>query len=313
MAAYLPNQDWRLEEGAVRGAPVANPNRQPRAEQNVRRSNERSRSNQRRSQRDDRRDRPGQWQYACGLCQEDHPLSSCDRFLQLTPYQRYETIERRSYCRNCLARSHLAPDCTSLSACRRCDYRHHTLIHGAPQLDNSIQPPAPASVLKWNLVFIPTATIRIVGEDPTTWATLRALMIQGSSMSRLSYSSFQRLGLRSFTFLGRRFTTFKIKPRNLNATWTLKVHALITDELPYKPYCDPIIEDPTRDFTGGSLADVDPRSNTPIEIELGADTYSAIYQEGRTFSGVGGVYGYQTELGYVLAGPIRNLPLNSPY
>ncbi|XP_073845464.1 uncharacterized protein [Musca autumnalis] len=207
----------------------------------------------------------------------------------------------------------LAPDCPSLTACRRCDYRHHTLIHGAPQLDNSIQPPAPATVLKWNLVFVPTATIRVVGDDPYSWATLRALINKGASMSRISYSSFQRMGLRSFTFLGRRFTTFKIKARNLNATWTFKVHAFITDELPYNPYCDPIIEDPTRDFTGGSLADVDPRSNTPIELELGADTYSAIYQEGRTFSGVGGVYGYQTELGYVLAGPTRNLPLNSPY
>ncbi|XP_073840353.1 uncharacterized protein [Musca autumnalis] len=312
MAAYLPNQDWRLEEGAQRGAPAANSNRQPRAEQNVRRHGERSRSNQRRGQREERRDRPSYWQYACGLCHEDHALSLCERFLQLTPYQRYETVERRSYCRNCLARSHLAPDCPSLTACRRCDHRHHTLIHGAPQLSNSLQPPTPSQVLRWNLVMIPTATIRIMGEEARLWASVRALVHQGSAMSRISYASFQRIGLRSFLYLGRRFTTLKIQARNENSTWALRVHALVTDELPYRPYIDPIIEDPTMDFGGGSLADVDPRSNTPIEVELGADAYSAIVQEGRTFSGVGDVYGYQTRLGYVLSGPIRNLPQDDP-
>lgn len=306
----MPNQDYRLEAREEHMSQNGSRNRQPNRAGS--RQISRSRSNQR-DPRDEVRERPRNWQYSCGLCQEDHPLKSCRRFLDLTPYQRYETLERRSYCRNCLARSHLAPDCRSLVTCRHCDYRHHTLIHGAPQLDNSLQPPSPSPILRWNLVLVPTATVRVVGDDSSSWSTVRALVNQGAAMSRISYASFQRMGFRSFKFLGQRFTTFKIKARNQSSSWALKVHAIITDELPYRSYCDPILEDPTRDFTGGSLADVDPRSNTPIEIELGADTYSAIIQEGKTFSGIGGVYGYQTNLGYVLTGPIRNLPVNSPY
>ncbi|XP_073841883.1 uncharacterized protein [Musca autumnalis] len=318
MAAYLPNQDYRLYEVEDAGPTSANRIRQPRHQQprasrHERRPEERSRSSQHRVQGEEHRERPSFWQRACGLCQEDHPLNSCRRFLELSPYQRYETIERRSYCRNCLARSHLAPDCPSLHTCRHCDYRHHTLIHGAPQLNNSLQPPSPSPVLRWNLVFVPTAMVQVVGEEADSPSIVRALIQQGASMSRISYSSFQRMGLRSFIFLGHRFTSFKIKARNQASNWALKVYALITDELPYRPYCDPIIEDPTKDFSGGSLADVDPRSNTPIELELGADVYSAIVQEGKTFSGVGAVYGFQTALGYLLAGPIRNLPINSPY
>ncbi|XP_075170485.1 uncharacterized protein LOC142242852 [Haematobia irritans] len=100
-------------------------------------------------------------------------------------HKRYETVERRGYCRNCLARSHLAPDCKSLSGCRQCNLRHHTLLHGAPQLEDPLRPAhlfgPPASVVvqpaadalppvdntpfRWDLVFVPTAMVRISEND----------------------------------------------------------------------------------------------------------------------------------------------------
>lgn len=229
--------------------------------------------------------------------------------LSLSPQQRYETVERRSYCRNCLARSHLAPDCSSLSTCRKCNVRHHTLLHDAPQTEDP-QPPLldVTNKFTWDLVFVPTAMVRVMGTGIETYATLRSLINQASVMSRISYSSFRRLGLRSFLHKERRFTTFKIMGRNTNDTWALKVNALITNELPYRPYDDPIIEDPAHDIPSNRLADVDPRGNTPIEIELGGDTYSALRREGRLFTGLGDVYAYETAVGFVLSGPIKNMP-----
>ncbi|XP_073826138.1 uncharacterized protein [Musca autumnalis] len=305
MAAYLQERNTPASNRALR--PVQRS--RSRSAERQQPPQQRSRSSQRRSLRDERRERPSHWQFACGLCQEDHALSSCRRFLGLTLHQRYETVERRSYCRNCLARSHLAPDCPSLISCRRCDLRHHTLLHGAPQMDEPL-PSIPDLIIKftWDLVFVPTAMVRVLAEGIDTYATIRALVSQSSVMSRISYSSFRRLGLRSFLHQNRRFATFKIMARNTNDTWALKVNALITNELPYRPYNDPIIEDPTHDFVPNRLADVDPRGNTPIELELGGDTYSAIRREGRFFTGLGDVYGYETALGYVISGPIKNLP-----
>ncbi|XP_073819882.1 uncharacterized protein [Musca autumnalis] len=300
MAAYLEERNMEVNNRAPRPA-------QPRSHSPDRRRQQqpsRSRSSQ-------RQHRPSFWQYACGLCQDDHAISSCRRFLGLSPQQRYETIERRGYCRNCLARSHLAPDCQSLIGCRNCNGRHHTLLHDAPQVEEPL--PLLLDVqtrFTWDLVFVPTAMIRVMGTGMETYATLRSLINQASVMSRISYSSFRRLGLRSFLHKERRFTTFKIMGRNTNDTWALKVNALITNELPYRPYDDPIIEDPALDIPSNRLADVDPRGNTPIEIELGGDTYSALRREGLLFTGLGDVYAYETAVGFVVSGPIKNLPRN---
>lgn len=304
MAAHLPREDWKNERrprSTDRPAP-SNERRNRTTERPSHQPDQRSRSNHHRERR------PAEWQYSCGLCQEDHALNTCQRFRELTPYQRYEAVERRGYCRNCLARSHLAPDCPCLVGCRRCDRRHHTQLHGAPQLEDSLQRATRTMpLINWALVFIPTAMVRIAADGADRWATMRALLSQSSTMSRIATATFKRLGLRSFLHEGTRFTNIKIMSRHTRSTWALKVNAMITDELPRRPYTDPIIEDPTGDFTHSTLADVDPRCNTPIDIELGADVYPAISQDGAVFSGIGDVYAYQTTLGYVFAGATRNL------
>lgn len=94
--------------------------------------------------------------------------------------------------------------------------------------------------------------------------------------------------------------------RATHGTWAIRVNALITDELPRRPYTDPIIEDPTRDFSSDALADADPRSNTPIDIELGADIYNKLHLDGTVNTSTGDVTAYRTQLGYMLIGPVRN-------
>ncbi|XP_058978016.1 uncharacterized protein LOC109613382 [Musca domestica] len=318
MAAYLPNQDCRLDDRnrspdspARPTARSANrpirPIHRPSSTSPERR--QRSRSDARPRQR---QERPSYWQYSCGLCQDDHALSACERFRRQTPFQRYETVERRGYCRNCLARSHLAPDCPSLTGCRRCNDRHHTLLHGASQLDGvslnieAITTPAFA----WDLVFVPTAMVRITAEGMEGFSMLRAIISQSATMSKISYAAFRRLGLQSREYKGERFTTFTVSPRRTNSTWSLKVNAVIIEDLPRRIYSDPILEDPTRCFTSYALADPDPRGNSPIDVELGADTYSAIRKDGCTAAGIGDVLAYNTQLGYVFAGPIKNMPRN---
>ncbi|XP_075144763.1 uncharacterized protein LOC142219880 [Haematobia irritans] len=313
MAAYLPRPESRDERrGRERGG---------RSDERPHTLN-RQRSVSRRNGHVDWRGRPTSWQYSCGICQEDHALNTCPRFREKNPSQRYETVERRGYCRNCLARSHLAPDCPSLTGCRHCNRRHHSLLHGAPQFEDPLRPahlfednviaaaapPANPVPFRWDLVFVPTAMVRVSEDEVDRYTTIRAVVSQSATMTRIAYSTLRRIGLRSFNHRGQRFTTFRLMPRSTSGTWALRVNALITDELPTRPYSDPILEDPTRDLAQDTLADMDPRSNSPIDLELGADVYPALRRDGHVFTGLGDVHAYLTTLGYVFAGPIRNMP-----
>lgn len=89
----------------------------------------------------------------------------------------------------------------------------------------------------------------------------------------------------------------------MQSSWVLKVTAMITDELPRRPYDDPIIDDPTRNFAHGTTADIDACCNTPIDLELGAELYPSIRREGVIHAGVGLVEAHKTALGYVFVGP----------
>uniref|UniRef100_A0A1I8PSR5 Uncharacterized protein n=1 Tax=Stomoxys calcitrans TaxID=35570 RepID=A0A1I8PSR5_STOCA len=194
------------------------------------------------------------------------------------------------YSLNCLDWSLLATDCSCATRFRRCSFRRHTLPHGAPQLEDAplnIAISITAPSFAWDLVLTSTAMIRVAGDEVDNWASMRALICQSLTMSRIAYSTFRHLGLGSFLHQGQRFASLKIMPRDTGNTWELKVNAHITYELRLRPYSGPLFEDPTRDFSDNSLADPHLRSNVPIDLELRADTYSALHREGCLHTGVG--------------------------
>lgn len=58
--------------------------------------------------------------------------------------------------------------------------------------------------------------------------------------------------------------------------YTIRVKASVTNQLPRRLYSDPIIEDPSQEFERHSLADMDPRANNPIDIELAGDVFTVL-------------------------------------
>lgn len=253
-----------------------------------------------------RQERPSDWQYSCGLCREDHALRSCRRFRELSPHGRYEAVERRGYCRNCLARSHLAPDCPTVEGCRKCTSRHHTALHGAPQLSPALESVIRYPAYRSSVVFVPTAMVRVAEDKFDQWTAIRALLNNSTTTSKIATSTFRRLNIPSFRHHGQRFASFRIMSRRMSSTWVLKVDALVTDDLPRRPYFDPIIQDPSNDFSPNTTADPDPRCNTPIDIELGADVYHSIHRDGVLSTGCGEVQAYNSALGYVFCGSASN-------
>lgn len=282
--------------------------------------------------------RPASWQYACGLCQEDHAIRSCPRFRQMTPYQRYETVERRSYCRNCLARSHLAPDCPVVTACRTCDYRHHTMLHGAPQLRKTygsyspppmeianprqlaiepanqmpiVQGPPPVEIpYSRATVFVPTAMVELAPEEQDDWAGVRVLLCQASTITRIAAATVTRLGIPTRERRGHRLATIRLRSRHASRRTMYTIRAVVTRDLPRRPYSDPIIPDPTSSLRSLSLADADPRGNEPIDVEVGADAYAHLRRSGVVQPGLGAVFAQETDWGYVFVGPVTSQARN---
>lgn len=178
------------------------------------------------------------------------------------------------------------------------------MLHGAQQLEEDHrfthhdEPP-----FRRSSVFIPTTMVRVAEDTKDSWASLRALLCPSIVASRVASSTVRRLGLVTFRQREHRFATLQLKSRHEQRAWVLQVTAVVTTDLPRRPYLDPIIEDPTRDFSRDTIADVDPRSNVPIDIELGADVYPAIRRDGVIRTDVGQVEAVKTALGYVFVGP----------
>ncbi|XP_059223278.1 uncharacterized protein LOC131997037 [Stomoxys calcitrans] len=257
---------------------------------------------------------------------------------QMTPYQRYETVERRSYCRNCLARSHLAPDCPVVTACRTCDYRHHTMLHGAPQLRKTygsyspppmeianprqlaiepanqmpiVQGPPPVEIpYSRATVFVPTAMVELAPEEQDDWAGVRVLLCQASTITRIAAATVTRLGIPTRERRGHRLATIRLRSRHASRRTMYTIRAVVTRDLPRRPYSDPIIPDPTSSLRSLSLADADPRGNEPIDVEVGADAYAHLRRSGVVQPGLGAVFAQETDWGYVFVGPVTSQARN---
>lgn len=275
--------------------------------------------------------RPADWKFSCGICHRDHALRTCKEFLRYNADERYDMVVVKKYCINCLARSHLKPECNSNIKCRECSRRHNTLLHGAHQLsstmsknDSKIDPTNTSRrsyirnavrrsedscppYFNWNRVFIPTASLRISTTKTDTWISTRAVINNALPVSQISKSFVKKYKLQTTLSYAHDFVTFTIRSHNNNNKWHITVTALVTETLPKKPYSAPIYEDPTDDFPENSLADIDPRSNTAIDIELGSDVYPMIRRDGSIETELGKVVAEKSALGYLFSGPVNKL------
>lgn len=65
--------------------------------------------------------------YLCIKCNEQHPLYSCQKFLDLDLHNKLILIKDNKLCINCLRSGHTADTCV-FGPCRKCDKKHNTLI-----------------------------------------------------------------------------------------------------------------------------------------------------------------------------------------
>lgn len=65
---------------------------------------------------------------SCLMCNAQHPLYSCEQFLNLNLHDKLTFIQNKQLCENCLHPGHIVSECR-YGPCRKCDKKHNSLIH----------------------------------------------------------------------------------------------------------------------------------------------------------------------------------------
>ncbi|XP_038111652.1 uncharacterized protein LOC119767340 [Culex quinquefasciatus] len=65
----------------------------------------------------------------CDFCAGVHINFSCPDFVKLSTNERTEKVKSHRLCFNCIQKGHSAKECRSKNSCRKCEKRHHTLLH----------------------------------------------------------------------------------------------------------------------------------------------------------------------------------------
>ncbi|XP_065088817.1 uncharacterized protein LOC135710230 [Ochlerotatus camptorhynchus] len=76
---------------------------------------------------------------SCIVCNQPHRIYDCEVFKRMSIEQKQDTIRKKKLCWNCLSSSHLSRDCSS-KPCRKCNEKHHTLLHSSSPNDRYTQP-----------------------------------------------------------------------------------------------------------------------------------------------------------------------------
>lgn len=144
-------------------------------------------------------------------CTSSHPLFQCPRFRSKSPSSRRSFLKGKILCFNCLRSGHVVGECPSSSRCRKCQGKHHTLLHhdsrrhepnqstAQPSIsstgpDPTPQPPLVASVTGPTPILLGTAEI-LVSDHQNTFQPVRALVDPASHFSLLTSDCARRLGL----------------------------------------------------------------------------------------------------------------------
>ena len=77
---------------------------------------------------------------ACPLCNGQHALVKCSKFLKSSVDERSEFIRSKALCFGCFKSGHMSSGCRNRSICKECGRRHHTLLHGVKPKSTESRP-----------------------------------------------------------------------------------------------------------------------------------------------------------------------------
>lgn len=96
--------------------------------------------------------------YTCSMCNGNHSLYSCSKFLGLSVTDRQSFVENKKLCKNCLRHGHAANDCY-FGPCRKCNIKHNSLLHSECYKENALLTVQAETVQSTNPISINSAIL----------------------------------------------------------------------------------------------------------------------------------------------------------
>ncbi|KAJ8975730.1 hypothetical protein NQ317_004194 [Molorchus minor] len=281
----------------------------------------------------------------CSLCKNSHLIYSCPQFLTKTPQERFSLVKTNRWCINCLGFRHNTLNCSSTSTCRKCQRKHHTLLHfennvseaadanASPvqQNTNNLLPQdhvsdpcssaqAQISTLT-NVVPVKNTTILLstvqidVQDTYGNFQRVRALLDSASQANFITNKCCNRLGLTrtplslSIRGLGQMSSTathgVSCKVKSREQTQTFTLEFAVVPQICSNMPSINISLDNFTQFSHLNLADPDFNISGPIDMLLGADLFGFILKDGSQIQSLAEPAALNTIFGYVIMGRVN--------
>lgn len=281
----------------------------------------------------------------CLMCNEKHPLYSCQSFLDLSAEDRLKIIKDKNLCINCMRSGHSVGTCV-FGPCRKCDKKHNSLIcevancKDKRSMTSSEQSAVSNSELDTSnithsnslqvhniqagcnnvtkVVLLSTAIVDVRGQSGE-YHKARVILDSGSERSFVSQFFIKKLkpkiiqSTQNIHGVGNLITqcsqSCTIEFRSRNGSFTSRVQCLILPQISSK------LPTTTLNINHFSIPDnitlADPKfyDSQQIDMLIGADLFWEVICEGKMRL-INGPYLQNTKLGWVVSGSIQCL--NNP-
>ncbi|CAG7823034.1 unnamed protein product, partial [Allacma fusca] len=139
----------------------------------------------------------------CKICKDQsHLLFKCQTFRNWTVKERQDHVKEKKLCFNCFSPSHRSQACANKTNCKKCNKRHHTMIHSEVTSSDSTPDEAQSTshhVAKAELpsqVLLQTAVVN-VPDSRGNFHAVRALLDSASECSFVTEKITKQLGLKT--------------------------------------------------------------------------------------------------------------------
>ncbi|XP_076624584.1 uncharacterized protein LOC143343501 [Colletes latitarsis] len=258
----------------------------------------------------------------CSICKNAHFTHQCQKLIRVSVDQRIEMVKKAGLCNNCLRPHHVASQCMSTGTCRRCNAKHHTLLHAEPlpSPQNSQCNLASLNTHCAPEILLSTAVIHIKDSNGR-FHPCRVILDSGSQSNFLTEKITQKLnlakrstnapvlGINQITSNLTAMVSTQIRSRvnKFSAQLTFLVTPRIAELLPTQSIskCDVKIPD--------NLPLADPGFRTPTEIDglIGAEIFYELMCVGQLPIANSRARLQKTKFGWVVSGktvPRKHFP-----
>ncbi|CAH8466083.1 unnamed protein product [Dicrocoelium dendriticum] len=256
----------------------------------------------------------------CIICDGEHDVESCTKFLAMDVPGRWELIRAKAACYNCLGSGHRSATCRNRKGCNvsTCNGRHHSLLHHdkAPNPSRNEYSSCNVTSTAPGRVSLGVVPVRLDG--PVRSIETYALLDSGSDVTLVQEDLLREAGVKvsrtsltmqtvsGLTSLEAGLAKFRLSALRGPEYVTVE-RAYCLKRLPLRPVA----------CTNGQLgrhwphlSDIqfDALTDTRVRILIGADVPEAHWQLERRACGRKRPFAARTPLGWILLGPVNTSP-----